>query len=510
MSKKKRTRAEGQAMCLNLRVKSIAALVFFCVLFLFQAVTKGGVICEGARHKAIVLSERPLRFEKDFEEYKKFLESDGFLVVGLEGVSYSAMREASYIINHILSGRGDIRKGLIDDGVYCVVAGSVDERIKVSEHFRLEREAGYSRESNSVSKSSGGEAIFCSEENLLNCASGEVGCEVVLVGELAGSIYANVLERQGDFANWLKGCYADVRSKGLWRGSIASGSTEKYWAEGVQAWFDCNGGEAKANGRHNFASTREELQSYDPNLAELVGEVFRGNQWRYRSREKRGGREFPYLKKLRERTGRLESYQCKLEYLFKQPILESKSRRRGVLYYQRFGDKSKLRISFLKLKQDEFAEEDYREEYIFDGVWLKQIDYQIKSVKLIQESEPNEPVGAFDLAKRNFPVIGFSSTEEMEREFEIEVSEDTAQFIKYHLVVKDGSIYEGDYKVIDFWVDKKSVLPSKIEARTAEGEVYEIKFLEPRVDKPIRKEVFDVEIPDGFGEPEVVPLEKRD
>jgi len=485
-------------MYLDSRFRSVVMLVFFCVLFLFQAITAGRGICEGEKDKTIVLSERPLRFEKDFEEYKKFLESDGFLVVGLEGVSYSAMRGASCIINHILSGRGDIRKGLIEDGVYCVVAGSVDERIKVSEHFRLEREAGYSQESNSVSKSSGGEVIFCSEENLLSCASGEVGCEVVLVGELAGSIYANVLERQGDFAERLKGCYADVRSKGLWRGSIAFESIEKYWTEGVETWFDCNSGEAKANGSDNFVNTREELESYDPNLAKMVGEVFGGNQWRYRSREKRGGREFPYLKKLRERTGRLESYQCKLEYLFRQPILESKSRRRGVLYYQRFGDKSKLRISFLRLKQDEFAEEDYREEYIFDGVWLKQIDYQIKSVKLIQESEPNEPIGAFDLAKRNFPIIGFSGTEEMEREFEIEVSEDTAKFIKYHLVVKDGSIYEKDYKVIDFWVDKKLVLPSRIE------------FLEPRVDKPIRKEVFNVKVPKGFGEPEVVPLEKRD
>ena len=37
----------------------------------------------------------------------------------------------------------------------------------------------------------------------------------------------------------------------------------------------------------------------------------------------------------------------------------------------------------------------------------------------------------------------------------------------------------------------------------------EIELLEAKVNKPIGEKVFDFEVPEGFGEPEAVPLEKK-
>jgi len=218
------------------------------------------------------------------------------------------------------------------------------------------------------------------------------------------------------------------------------------------------------------------------------------------------------LKKLNLRTAELKSYQGQIEYLFRQPLLESETLRKGVLYFQKCGKKSDLRMNFETLEQDDEPEQKYIEHYIFDGVWLTHIDYQIEEVKRYQQAEPNKPVDAFDLARRNFPIIGFSETEDLKKQFEIRLVEQGKRgqedFIGLHLKVKPDSIYKDDYASIDFWIDKRFFLPAKIVATSTEEDIYEIKLLKPKVNKKLDEKVFEVKIPEGFGV-EVVPLKKK-
>jgi outer membrane lipoprotein-sorting protein len=229
--------------------------------------------------------------------------------------------------------------------------------------------------------------------------------------------------------------------------------------------------------------------------------------------EKTGGSSVEkILKQLNQKTAKLKSYQAQIEYLFKQPLFESQTLRTGVLYYQKSGRKSALRINFQTLKQDDEKKQKYIEHYIFDGVWLAHIDYQIKEVKRYQQAEPNEPIDAFDLAGRNFPIIGFSKTEDLKKQFEIKLVErqggKTENFVQLHLKVKPDSIYKDDYTSIDFWIDKKLNLPAKIVAVSTEEAIYEIKFVKPKVNKKLDKKVFEVKVPDGFGE-EIVSLKQN-
>ena len=234
------------------------------------------------------------------------------------------------------------------------------------------------------------------------------------------------------------------------------------------------------------------------------------------------------LERLKKQTAELKSYQSQIEYKFSQPILESETLRKGVLYYQKSEGKSALRMNFQTLKQDEEEEQKYIDQYIFDGVWLTHIDYQIKEVKRYQKAEPNEPVDAFELVSENFPIIGFTKVEDLKKEFEIELVGSThsassgqasspqveqqggkaKDFIQLHLKVKADSIYKDDYTSIDFWIDKKLYLPAKIAAVSTEEDIYEIKFLQPKVNKKIDKKVFELEIPKGFAI-EIIPLKKK-
>lgn len=221
------------------------------------------------------------------------------------------------------------------------------------------------------------------------------------------------------------------------------------------------------------------------------------------------------LENLQKKAAELTSYECKVDYLVNQTLLESKTRRTGTLYYARFDGRSWLRVDFATLQQDEEPQQDYREQILFDGVWLQQISYQTESVERRQMAEPNKPVDAFALASRQVPVFGFSKVEDLHKQFDIELVTETtpepSPYFHLHMKVKPDSIYKDDYSSIDFWVDKNVGLPAKVVAVGAEadvGETYEIKLLEPKVNTGIDKSVFQVSVPENFSM-ETIPLEKR-
>ena len=127
------------------------------------------------------------------------------------------------------------------------------------------------------------------------------------------------------------------------------------------------------------------------------------------------------LKNLQDKAAELKSYQVNMDYLFKQPLLESQQRRTGVLYYAKFDKRSDLRIDFRTLQQDEEKEQTYEQQYLFDGVWLLEVDHQLKTATHRQLAEPNKPLDALSLASKQVPVLGFSQVEDLRKQFEIEL-----------------------------------------------------------------------------------------
>ena len=247
------------------------------------------------------------------------------------------------------------------------------------------------------------------------------------------------------------------------------------------------------------------------------------------------------LKQLREKTAELKSYQCLVEYEVNQPTFESKTLRKGALYYKKAGKESALRINFATFQQDDEKQEKYIDQYIingdwltkvdyqFDGIWLTHIDHQLETVQchqLTEQADPNEPADAnkptdpFDLVTQNFPIVGFTKIEDLKKEFEIELvlheQTEPLPYIHLHLKVKPDSIYKDDYTTIDFWIDKKLHLPAKIVAvattddANLEGDIYQLKFIKPKINKKLDKKVFGIKIPKGFGKPEIFPIKKAE
>jgi outer membrane lipoprotein-sorting protein len=219
------------------------------------------------------------------------------------------------------------------------------------------------------------------------------------------------------------------------------------------------------------------------------------------------------LEQLKQQTRQLGSYQCRIEYLFCQPLFESQTLRKGRMYYKKFNDKSTLRINFETIKQDDEPQQNNIEQYIFDGVWLTHIDYQLKEIKRHQMTEPNQPADAFELASENFPIIGFGKTEDLRKNFEIALidqpEETEKNLIQLRLKVKPDSRYCDDYSSIDFWVDKSTHLPARVLAVTTEADIYEISFLNAKVNQKLKDKVFEIKVPKDFGKPRLIPLKKN-
>ncbi|MFH1615817.1 MAG: hypothetical protein ABIG61_12140 [Planctomycetota bacterium] len=218
------------------------------------------------------------------------------------------------------------------------------------------------------------------------------------------------------------------------------------------------------------------------------------------------------LEELENAANALKSYQACVESYFIEPLLESKTLRIGMLYYQKQPGGSKLRINFHTLVQDDEEPEKHIEQIIFDGVWLTRIDYQTQTVRYEQIADENHPVDAFEFASRHIPIIGFSRPADLKNQFEIALVDindpnlDTAK----HLLLKPkpDSKYESEYLVIDFWTDPDTALPTKIVATTADSDTYEIKLLRPEINKKLPNAVFRVEKPNNFDENRI-PLSDR-
>jgi outer membrane lipoprotein-sorting protein len=216
------------------------------------------------------------------------------------------------------------------------------------------------------------------------------------------------------------------------------------------------------------------------------------------------------IQNLQDKAEELKSYQARVHYVTRQPLLDSTALRKGFLYYAKSNNRSSLRIDFLTLQQDDEAEQRYVEQFLFDGVWLTIVDHQTKRVERRQMAEPNKPVDAFSLASRHMPVLGFSKMDDLRKQFDVAIVPEPENSPLQHLslTVRPDSVYKDDYTKIDFWVDRKVGLPAKIHAVTTEEDVHEIQLVDPQVNKGVDDRMFQIDVPKGFVV-EVVPLEKR-
>ena len=214
--------------------------------------------------------------------YQKYASAKGIPVLSSTKVSDKALLEAVYLINQMLADRDDIRQALIKGKMRFVVMAPTEMTTDVPEQRNMTPKDYWDKRARGL----GGRVTSCGEENLLNLPGDRYRKENILIHEFSHAIH-QVGMRTVDpkFDARLRETYKNAMDKGIWKDTYAETNASEYWAEGVQAYFDCAAPPAK--GIHNDIDTREKLAKADPDLFALIDGVFKQSKYRYVRYDKR-------------------------------------------------------------------------------------------------------------------------------------------------------------------------------------------------------------------------------
>ncbi|HJT78172.1 MAG TPA: prolyl oligopeptidase family serine peptidase [Gemmataceae bacterium] len=247
----------------------------------------------------------PARFHFD-PYYTKLTYAREFPVLGSARVSDEALLRANDIVRKMFAYRHDILKALITDGARLVVLGRGERLSDLPEFEGAKTEAGFD-DVRYLHYAADRKLMVVPEENVLGLPGDPFAGRCMVVSVFARGLYQvcglrpplpdfdqrrdkqqyelRVKRLDSDFAKRLRQSYEDARGKGLWKGAAAGRDPGAYWAAGVEAYFDAAGEGPPPDLADHPVTTREALQTYDPDLYALVAETmaYRGHvDWRYR------------------------------------------------------------------------------------------------------------------------------------------------------------------------------------------------------------------------------------
>ncbi len=213
----------------------------------------------------------------------------GLPVVASAQVSPYALKEAAWILQHLLEAREDILQTMAQRGAFVSIMAHNEYTTDLPEHSHLEPRVYWDRRARGL----GGVPVSCGEENLLSFPGDPYEEENLLIHEFAHGMHSQALKHlDANFQTRLQSAYDHARAAGLWEGTYAITNSAEYWAEAVQSWCDDN---RENDALHNHVNTRAELKSYDPRLAQLCTEVLGDRPWRYTKPMARDARSRTHL-----------------------------------------------------------------------------------------------------------------------------------------------------------------------------------------------------------------------
>jgi len=211
------------------------------------------------------------------EFYKKYIDIKGMPVVAAAEVADLALQRTYDIVTHMLAGRPDVLKAMVDRGMYLVIIGKDQVYTDLPEN----RNAQNPDYLNERVRGTGGFPTSFGEENLLSLPIDRYDDESIAVHEFCHTIDSTLRRIDPTWRSRMNAVYRNAVDKGLFKDTYAGSNSAEYWAETAQAYFDNN---RVNNWNHGPIGGREQLKLYDPQGYELVKTTFNlspEQDWRY-------------------------------------------------------------------------------------------------------------------------------------------------------------------------------------------------------------------------------------
>lgn len=222
--------------------------------------------------------------------YKQHVVADGLLIVSSEKVAPQALEEVAYLARNMLANRPDVLKWFGEKRNMYVPVIAWEEMQSALPECR-----GQSNWADYRCRGQGGRPISCGEENVLGYPGDPWQGENIFVHEFAHGVHGIMAAMDPKFNEQLKALHAKAEATGRFRGYAIEGKHSEFWAEGSQAWFNCNGGTRPkcGGGQSSFEvlgpdgehvlhiRTRGQLKKHLPEYAGFLDQSYRQNEWLY-------------------------------------------------------------------------------------------------------------------------------------------------------------------------------------------------------------------------------------
>jgi len=222
--------------------------------------------------------------------YKQHIVADGLVIAGSEKVSLPALREVGHLAQRLLAKRPDVLRDLREKRtMYVTVMAYCELQPDLPECRGMSLWWAYR------ARGLGGRPVSCGEENVLNFKGDPWEGENIFIHEFAHVMQGIIAGLDEQFDARLRGLYDKAEKSGRVRGYAIEGGVSEFWAEGVQAWFNCNGTmrPKSGGGQSSFEvlgpkgehlchlRTRQQVRTHMPEFAKLLDDSFRQNKWVY-------------------------------------------------------------------------------------------------------------------------------------------------------------------------------------------------------------------------------------
>ena len=222
--------------------------------------------------------------------YKKHIVVDGLLIVGSENVSDYTLREVGHLAKMMLARRPEVMIDLIKKRrMYVTVMAYTEMQRDLPECKGLSPWWDYR------ARGLGCRPVSCGEENVLNLKGDPWAGESIFVHEFGHMLQGHMGVAVENFNERLHAIYGKAKQSGRFCGYAIEGGIGEFWAEGVQAYYNCNGTirPKSGGGQSSFEvldrqgkhlchlQTRGQLKAHVPEYAALLDEAFNQNPWVY-------------------------------------------------------------------------------------------------------------------------------------------------------------------------------------------------------------------------------------
>ncbi|MBO4451893.1 MAG: hypothetical protein J5770_05680 [Bacteroidaceae bacterium] len=212
--------------------------------------------------------------------YQKYVSANGLPVLSSAAVSDTALLQARFIANHMLSRIPEAREEMIRCHFRIGVVGYKENITDLPECKMMKvwwPDTDWDQRGRGYGATLQLPVMSIGEENLVKIPNFQERYwdESIMVHEFAHNIDFAMRRISTAFRDSLLTAYNNAKTKGLWRGTYSMNNSEEYFAEGTQAWFNtCRMVVPRSNGSTFKLTTRDQLRDYDPQLYRLCASIF--------------------------------------------------------------------------------------------------------------------------------------------------------------------------------------------------------------------------------------------